>query len=94
MEEDLKKLDINNTPANQGEQVSQEPPNEEQKTEEHQEVQELPREWRYAYIRPKEPILDDKGIRTHSSMRNNPRNLALLSQLEPKYFQEVESDKS
>ena len=54
----------------------------------------LPREWKFVHNHPKDLILGDptKGIETRSLLRNICSNLAFLSQIEPKNFQEVEFD--
>ena len=54
----------------------------------------FPREWKFVHNHPKDLILGDptKGIETRSSLKNICSNLAFLSQIEPKNFQEAEFD--
>ena len=67
---------------------------ENQEVQEENPQQDLPKEWRFAHNHPKELILGDpsKGITTCSSMRNICRNLAFLSQVEPKTFLDAKHD--
>ena len=54
----------------------------------------FPKEWKFVHNHPKDVILGDptKGIETRSLLRNICSNLAFLSQIEPKNFQEAEFD--
>jgi hypothetical protein len=56
----------------------------------------LPKEWRYAIHHPKDLIIGDpsQGVTTRSSTKNICANLAFLSQIEPKNFNEAQNDES
>ncbi|KAH9648834.1 hypothetical protein KPL70_025758 [Citrus sinensis] len=58
--------------------------------------QTLPKEWRYVSSHPKDVILGDptRGITTRSSLRNTCEHNALISQIEPKSFEDAENDES
>ena len=54
----------------------------------------LPKEWRFVYNHPTNLIIGDpsRGITTRNSLRNICENLAFLSQIEPKNFNEAKFD--
>ena len=56
----------------------------------------LPRDFRFVHNHPSDLILGDpsQGVKTRNSLRNLVRNLAFLSQMEPKNIKEAECDSS
>lgn len=55
---------------------------------------ELERGWRYVHSHPKDQIIGDlsQGIRTKSSFRDAYNNLAFVSKIEPKCYDEAKND--
>ena len=54
----------------------------------------LPREWKIVHNYPTDQLLDDplQGVKARASLRNMCNHLVFLSQIEPKYFKDVEND--
>ena len=92
-DEDLLKSRINKIKLNDDKNLKEQSNNHEETVRGPQDLS-LPKDWKYAGSHPKELIIRDitQEVRTRSSLRNINNYFTFVSQIEPKFIEETESD--